>query len=1411
MNEARGDWMLLGRVCLWRWAWCLAIVAGVVPARGADDDDDEPRYVAGLVATYTDAAGHAVARLDDDLHFAWHGARPDEQLAPGAWSARWQGRLFTIAAGKYQLHLHVAGYVRLKLNDRVLLETTASRPMWIATAPIELRYGYHPLELDYRPSEGTAELGLYWSGPQFQLEPVPDRHLFHDPGRTPDKSFEQGALLVRALRCEACHVLPGQRPAPLAAAALARVRGNMHAAWFVEQWLRTPVQPEAGVPGGELRRRMPHFLLTNDEAVAIAAYLHDASRESPRPADFDPRSVAPPKASKKSNGKKKVDQETPRTQPSAAAGERLLNTLGCLACHRVGARGTLGLFGGGDLTRIADKRPREFFARWLDDPATVNEAHRMPVFKLAPLERADLIEYLVTLGTEAPPAPPVPHAAASDDGRRLVREHRCGACHQLPGEAGLAKVERTPLSATSRWDRSCLEAPHIDARRPGYALSEGQRASIRAYISGVVPRGRDEPLTPDGKFVLAERNCLACHARGLSPGIAASLSAVVQADENLLPLLATLSPPALTGVGDKLHDGALESAILLKHEPLRPWLGIRMPKFPLADAEMQAIKTYLIEHDRIPELPTVERPRPEATAWQLAGARLVTSDGFGCTSCHKLGHSEPTKVAIGAMGTDLSTLGARIRRPWYDRWVRNPARIIPRMEMPAIQLPVRGVLDEHLPDQLAAVWDALNTPGFEPPLPNPVRVVRARNTPEANERAAVLTDVLELGETVYLRPVLVGLPNRHNVLFDLETNRLAASWVGDTARQRTRGKAWYWEAGAPPLGAHAATASELEITRGGRALVAVTDGQFLATLDSFEHTRRGVRFAYRVRFAPDERSAATASLRVVQSVEPLDTEPATRRTGFERRLEIAGLAPGDRLTVRSFDADGATTNVVHVADERGTARHEERHEFALAVDQFPVVLPALPGGAPQKLDVVPGYDAVRLPLPADEMPTALAWRPDGTLAIASLKGRVHLARDTDGDGLEDALGVFSDDLPAPYGLATSGEAIDVAAKFGVVRLLDADRDGFAERSEVVADGWGYTADYHDWAVGLPRDRDGNYVVALPCQQDNRSEPAARFRGQGLKLVPRPSTPDDPRGYRLEPFCGGLRFPMGLAFNRAGDLFATDNQGNYNPFNELNHLVPGARYGFINKLEVRPGFAPPLREPAVNLPHPWSRSVNGICFLETPEPLRTRLGRDLFGPHEGHLLGCEFNGRSLLRISLERVAGEYQGAAYPFSITPPVDAATFEGPLSIAVAPDGDVYIGNLLDSGWGGGQNTGSIVRLVPRGPLPPGLAEMRATPRGFELDFTAPLDADEARRASNYALRSFRRMSTPAYGGDDVDEQPAKIRGVALSADARRVTLTLDTLRAGYVYELRLGNLAVGGAALFPAEAYYTLTHVPK
>jgi hypothetical protein len=517
------------------------------------------------------------------------------------------------------------------------------------------------------------------------------------------------------------------------------------------------------------------------------------------------------------------------------------------------------------------------------------------------------------------------------------------------------------------------------------------------------------------------------------------------------------------------------------------------------------------------------------------------------------------------------------------------------------------------------------------------------------------------------------------------------------------------------------------------------------------------------------------------------------------------------------------------------ARFVLRYLTRQPVDQFiappPVALPE----AARPLEIAPGIRGARLPLTIDIMPSALTWNAREQLLVATLKGEVLRVSDSNGDRIEDALQIVADGLPTPYGIAAAGQYIDVLTKMGLERLkLDSDGEA-ASVCEVIASGWGFTEDYHDWAVGLVKGDAGEYYVALPCQQDARTEAAAKLRGRFLKLIPRRKALDSQRLFDVEVISAGHRFPMGIARNRAGDIFVTDNQGNYNPFNELNHVRKGAHFGFINALEKQQGFKPPpLAEPAINIPHPWTRSVNGICFLETPVGWDQRaerapahrslaqndggpaaaaaLSHPTFGPFEGHLIGCEYDTKRLIRMSLQKVGDTYQGAAYPFSIPPEDVEKGLLGPIVCAIKPQtGELYVGEIHDSGWGAGNNIGQIVKIkIEPEKLPCGIAEVRATSSGFTIDFIQPVDAKRAADAANYSLESYRRESTPAYGGPDLDRRIEKISSAIVSRNAKRVTLTLPQLRAGFVYELKIQNLAPSGGVFHPAEAHYTLHQIP-
>ncbi|MEZ6075388.1 MAG: hypothetical protein R3C56_06870 [Pirellulaceae bacterium] len=65
----------------------------------------------------------------------------------------------------------------MSLAGKQVLDAHCDQPRWLASEPIELRFGYHQLEIDFEPTAAPARLGAYWSGPSFTVEPIGSQYL----------------------------------------------------------------------------------------------------------------------------------------------------------------------------------------------------------------------------------------------------------------------------------------------------------------------------------------------------------------------------------------------------------------------------------------------------------------------------------------------------------------------------------------------------------------------------------------------------------------------------------------------------------------------------------------------------------------------------------------------------------------------------------------------------------------------------------------------------------------------------------------------------------------------------------------------------------------------------------------------------------------------------------------------------------------------------------------------------------------------------------------------------------------------------------------------------------------------------------------------------------------------------------
>ncbi len=268
--------------------------------------------------------------------------------------------------------------------------------------------------------------------------------------------------------------------------------------------------------------------------------------------------------------------------------------------------------------------------------------------------------------------------------------------------------------------------------------------------------------------------------------------------------------------------------------------------------------------------------------------------------------------------------------------------------------------------------------------------------------------------------------------------------------------------------------------------------------------------------------------------------------------------------------------------------------------------------------LAPGFTVRELPLNLNNI-NNLVYAPDGRLFALGYDGNVFQLKDTDGDGLEDTATYFfkndHGEIPPSIGMTWGPGGLYIASRGRVIRVRDKG-DGTGE-VETVASGWvgptiaaGSSLD----AVGIAVDASGNIYFGLGCDAwsspyrvDEKTGKSAynlhSDRGTIQKL--------SPDWKQREAICTGLRFTVSLAFNAAGDLFCTDQEGatwlaNGNPFDELLHIQPDRHYGFPPR---HPKFLPGvIDEPSVFDYAPQHQSTCGVHFNE---PVAS--SGNIFGP------------------------------------------------------------------------------------------------------------------------------------------------------------------------------------------------------
>lgn len=356
-----------------------------------------------------------------------------------------------------------------------------------------------------------------------------------------------------------------------------------------------------------------------------------------------------------------------------------------------------------------------------------------------------------------------------------------------------------------------------------------------------------------------------------------------------------------------------------------------------------------------------------------------------------------------------------------------------------------------------------------------------------------------------------------------------------------------------------------------------------------------------------------------------------------------------------------------------------------------------------------------------------------------------------------ASGIFH-----PLGIKIVDGKIFVTCRDQIVILNDLNGDGETDFYECFNNDHQVTDHFHEFAMGLQADANGNLYYAKSARHARDS------------LVPQHGTllRVSADGEQTTILANGFRAANGVCLNPDGSFFVTDQEGHWNPMNRINRVVEGSFYGNMYSY----GASDDSSDEAMEQPLCWpnkqfDRSPSELLWVDS------HAWRGL----NGSLLNLSYGYGKVYVVPYEQVDGQWQGGMcrLPLPRFP-------TGVMRARFHPqNGQMYACGM--NAWGSDQteSPGGLYRIRYTGRpahLPIGLA---AHTKGMTITFTEPVDEQSAIDINNYLVDTWSLKRTANYGSDRYDERSLRIDSVELSADGRSVTLVLPEIRPTWCMEI--------------------------
>ena len=375
------------------------------------------------------------------------------------------------------------------------------------------------------------------------------------------------------------------------------------------------------------------------------------------------------------------------------------------------------------------------------------------------------------------------------------------------------------------------------------------------------------------------------------------------------------------------------------------------------------------------------------------------------------------------------------------------------------------------------------------------------------------------------------------------------------------------------------------------------------------------------------------------------------------------------------------------------------------------------------------------------------------MALCTWDGDVWLIEGASQDQGELTWQRIATGLFQPLGLKIVDDQIYVTCRDQLVLLRDLNGDNETDFYECFNSDHQVTEHFHEFAMGLQRDSNGNFYYAKSGRHAKRA--VVPHHGTLLKV--------SPDGKKTDIIATGFRAANGVCLNPDGSFFVTDQEGHWNPKNRINWVTEGGFYGNMYGFsEVSDASDDAMSQPLCWITNRFDRSPAELLWV--PE--------DAWGVFAGSLLNLSYGYGKVFVVPHEEVNGQLQGGMCQLPI-PDTPSGLVRGRFH---PKRKDLYACGMFS--WAGSQQApGCFYRIRYSGKpvhLPLGL---RARSQSVEVVFSHNLALDSATDVGNYKVMAWDLKRTPNYGSKHFNEREWPITSASLGADGKTVTLSVPEL----------------------------------